>query len=286
MPSPYLSLGAILCLGAIPLVISAATVTPDVSPAKRTPIVAINSVVQQSARVTEADRKADSAYDFSETDLDSDGTHKTYDVDMLYGSPYQELVAIDGKPLSKDKRQEEDRKLREEISRRGHESPDERARRIAEYQKEQTRDRHFIQEFVGAFSFKLKGEEKLDGREVYVVDAVPRRDFHPSDRESTVLTGMRGTLFIDEQTDQWVKAEAEVTHPVSIVGFIATVEPGTQFILEKAPLADNIWVPRHFTMTAKAHILALIPHHKHQDVAYFNYRKANPPNSQPGTPGS
>ena len=284
MPSPCLSLGAILCLSAIPLVTSVGTITPDVSPAKRTPTVDINSIVQQSARVTEADRKQDSAYDFTETDLVSDGSHKTYNVHMLYGSPYQELTAIDGRPLPKSKRQEEERKLREEISRREHESREQRASRIAEYEKEQARDQHFIREFVAAFTFKLKGEERLDGHEVYVVDAVPRRDFHPDDRESMVLTGMRGTLFIDKKTDQWVKAEAEVTHPVSIAGFLATVEPGTQFVLEKAPLADNIWMPRHFTMTAKAHILSLIPHHKHQDVAYFNYRKAKAPS--PGAPGS
>jgi len=112
---------------------------------------------------------------------------------------------------------------------------------------------------------------------VFVVEALPRPDFHATDRDSTVLTAMRGTLYIDTQTDQWVKAEAEVAHPVSIVGFIAKVEPGTRFVLEKMPMKDNVWLPRHFTMTAKADILSLIPHRKHEDVTYFNYHKARPP---------
>lgn len=40
--------------------------------------------------------------------------------------------------------------------------------------------------------------------------------------------------------------EATVIHPVSIEGFLAQVEPGTQFKLEKMPVADGIWLPKHF----------------------------------------
>jgi hypothetical protein len=277
MPSSILSLGAILCLSTIPLIIS--TGTPDASPAKGNSTIDITSIVQQSARVTEADRRASFEYDFSETDWEPDDSHKTYAVRMLYGSPYRQLIAIDATSLPRDEQQEEQHKLREEISRRAHESPEQRAHRIAEYDNERTRDRRFIEEFVRASNFKLKGEEKLDGHEVYVVDAVPRRDFHPTDRESTVLTGMRGTLFIDKQTDQWVKAEAEVTQPVSIVGFIARVEPGTRFVLEKMEVDDGVWLPRHFAMTAKAAIFSFIPHRKHEDVAFFDYHKAKQPPS-------
>lgn len=278
MQGSYLSWGAILCLSVLPLMIPSGTATPDVTPAKRTPAVDINAIVQRSARVTEADRENSSEYEFSETDWETDNSHKTFAVHMLYGSPYRQLIAIDGKPLPQDQRQEEERKLREETSRRAHETPDQRAQRIDEYTKEKTRDRHFIEEFVSAFHFELKGEKKLDQRDVYVVEAVPRPDFHPTDRDSKVLTGMRGTLYIDKQTDQWVRAEAEVTHPVSMLGFIATVEPGTRFVLEKMPMKDDVWLPRHFSMSAKADIFSLIPHHKHEDVTYFNYHKARPPN--------
>lgn len=275
------SLIAVICLATMPLLVSARG--PELA---RTNALAnndreidINAIVQRSARVTEADREASSEYEYSQTDWEPGGSHKTYAVHMLYGSPYRQLIAIDGEPLPGDKQQEEERKLREETSRRAHESPQQRARRIAEYKKERTRDRRFIEEFIHAFNFKLKGQQELDQRDVYVVEATPRPDFHPTDRDSAVLTGMRGTLYIDMQTDQWVKAEAEVTHPVSMAGFIATVEPGTRFALEKTRLEDNLWLPAHFTMTAKAEILSVIHHHKHEDVTYFNYHKARPPSS-------
>ena len=281
MPSLISSLVAVICLGTMPLLVPVRgqELSRTNAPAHTDRDIDINAIVQRSAHVTEADREASSEYEFSETDWEPDGSHKTYAVHMLYGSSYRQLIAIDGKPLPEDKQQEEERKLRQEIFRRAHESPKQRAKRIAEHKKENARDRRFIEEFVHAFHFELKGEQELDQREVYVVEAIPRPGFHPTDRDSTVLTGMRGTLYIDMQTDQWVKAEAEVTHPVSMAGFIATVEPGTSFVLEKTRLEDNIWLPRHFTMTAKAEILSLIHHHEHEDVTYFNYHKAKPPSS-------
>jgi hypothetical protein len=195
---------------------------------------------------------------------------------MLYGSPYRELIAIDGKRLPPDQQQKEERKLKEETSRRRHESPSYRADRISEFQKEQTRDRRFMEEFIRAFNFKVIGEQQLDYRQVYVIEATPRPNYHATDRDSRVLTGMRGTLWIDKQTYQWVKAEAEVVHPVSIVGLVAKIEPGTRFTLEKTPVADDIWLASHFTMTAKAEILDVFGHNRHEDVAYFDYHKAPP----------
>ena len=234
----------------------------------------INYVVQQSARVTEADRNANDKYDYYETILQSDGSHRTYSVRMLYGSPYEELISINGEPLRPDEQNQEEGKLQEEISRRKNESPNEHARRVAEFQKEQTRDRRFMEEFLSAFNFKLLGERRLNDRSVYVVEATLRPDYRATDRDSKVLTGMRGQLYIDQKSYQWVKAEAQVVHPVSITGFLATVEPGTRFVLEKMPVEGNIWLPKHFSMIAKAEILSFIGHKKHEDVVYFNYRRA------------
>ena len=277
MRNLILSLAAVLSTSAIPFVLSARG--GDELLKYKDGNIDINRIVQESARITEADRKASAGYDYSETDLEGDGVRKTYAVHMLGGSPYRELIAIDGKPLPQEKEAEEKRKLAAEMTRRRRESASQRADRIAEYEKESARDRRFIAEFVNAFTFKLESEQEMDHREVYVVDAIPRPDFRPTDRESIVLTGMRGTLYIDKKTGQWVKAEAQVTHPVSIVGFLATVNPGTRFVLEKMPVDGGVWLARHFTMTARANILSFIPHHKHEDVSFFDYHKAAQPPS-------
>ena len=245
------------------------------SVAARVPRPNVNEIVRQSAAVTEADRKASSVFDYSETEHAPDGTSRTYAVHMLYGSPYRELIAVNGKSLSPQDQEQERSKLEHEAARRAQETPGQRAHRIADYERDQARDRHFIEEFTHAFNFKLLGEHVLDGRQVYVIEATPRRDYQQTDRESQVLTGMRGKMWIDKQTNHWVKVEAEVIHPVSIAGFLATVEPGTRFELDKAPVEDGVWLPKHFEMKANAKVLGLFEHTKQQDENYFDYHKAS-----------
>jgi len=241
----------------------------------------IGKIVEQSAQATDADRKASSDFAYSETDSLGEGATKTYAVQMLLGSPYQQLVAVNGKPLANPAQERERQKLKHETSRREQESADQRRRRVAAYQKEQNRDRRFIEEFTRAFDFTLLGEQELDGRAVYLLQATPRAGYHPTDKASAVLTGMRGRLWIDKQTYQWVKVEAEVTRPVSMGGFLAKVERGTRFELEKMPVEGNIWLPKHFVMTSRARVLSLIPYRKDKDETYFNYHKTAQESGRP-----
>ena len=111
------------------------------------------------------------------------------------------------------------------------------------------------------------------GFEVYVLKATPRKGYKPPDRDSEVLTGMEGTLWIDQRTFQWVKVEAHVFHPVKIEGFLATVEPGTRFELEKRPVSGDIWMASHFSMRSNAKVLLLFPHKGEEDDLYFHYHK-------------
>ena len=254
---------------------SAAQAFADTSPAD------VSKIVEQSAQATDADRKASSHYSYYETDSVDQGATKTYTVQMLLGSPYQQLVALNGKPLSIAAQERERQKLNQETIRREQESTGQRTRRVTTYQKEQNRDRRFIEEFTRAFDFKLLGEQQLEGHSVYLLQATPRAGYHATDRASEVLTGMRGRLWIDKQTYQWVKVEAEVIHPVSIAGFLAKVERGTRFELEKMPVEGNIWLPKHFAMTSRAKILSVIPNKKDEDDTYFNYHKTAEENGLP-----
>lgn len=76
-------------------------------------------------------------------------------------------------------------------------------------------------------------------------------------------------MWIDTKEFQWVKVEAEAIRPVSIEGFLARVEPGTRFELEKAPVAPGVWLPKHFSMLSRARIMLVIPLKKQEDLTYF-----------------
>jgi hypothetical protein len=236
----------------------------------------VNQIVRRSAQATLADRRAAPGYDYFETDK-TDDSWKTYSVRMLFGSPYRVLIAVNGIPVSSGVRRQEREKLRAEIERRRTESPEARAGRIEKYEKNQQRDMRFIQEFVDAFDFKMTGLSWLNGFDVYVIRATPKPGYEPFDAESAVLTGMRGTLWIDRVTDQWVKVQAEVIRPVTIEGFLAQVEPGTRFELEQEPFHDGLWFPSHFSMKSKVRILFMFRYGQDQDESYYDYHPATGP---------
>ncbi len=221
-------------------------------------------IVRRSIAATRNDWRAQPSYSYFERDTDpSRGDSKTYKVTLMYGFPYQQLVAVNGKDLSKDERQDEQKKLREASEKRSKESKSERASRVSGYESDRERDHRMMEEMADAFTFTLRGTGKLSGHPVYIIDAEPRQGYQPPDVHAKVLTGMKGTLWIDRSTFQWVKAEAHVVHPVSIAGFLADVQLGTYFELEKMPVSKDV------------KILGVFPKNDADNETFFQYRKQN-----------
>lgn len=131
-----------------------------------------------------------------------------------------------------------------------------------------------MEQLTEAFDFKLAGQSKLRSFRVYLLKATPKSGYQPPNMDCQVLPGMQGELWIDQKTFQWVKVTAQVIHPVSIEGFLAQVEPGTRFELEKTPVGDNIWLPSHFAMKSHAKVLFLVNHSSSEDDTYFDYAKS------------
>jgi len=234
----------------------------------------VATIIRRSAEVCERDWNAAPEFDNSERDRTKDGD-KTYAVTMLSGSPYERLIAVNGQNLNSAEQKEEQKKYDKAVAEREHESPNKRSRRIARYQAERRRDQTLLQQMTAAFDFRLVGKDTLNGYNVYVLKATPRPGYKPPDRDSRVLTGMEGTMWIDQNTFQWVKVEAHVIRPVRIEGFLAEVRPGTGFEFEKRPVAGDIWLASRFSMRSNAKVMLLIPHRGQEDDSYFDYHKTS-----------
>jgi hypothetical protein len=239
------------------------------------------TIIQRSVEANKLDWEAFPKYEFDETDFQPGGHTRTYHVTMILGSPYQQLISVDGKPLSPEQQAEEQRKFQQAIQTRRGETAEKHAKRVESYQKERARDHLLMNQLTIAFNFKLIGEQKLGPYKVYVLKAARRPGYNPPTREAEVLTGMEGKLWIDEQTFQWVKVEAHVIQPVSIEGFLARVEPGTRFELEQAPVGNGVWLRQHFVMRARAKILFFFNHYEQEEERYSNFRLADPSKAVP-----
>ena len=236
------------------------------------PRITVDAIIQNSVEANERDWKAAPQYAYFETIRNGRGS-KTNQVIMIGGSPYERLVKVNGRVLSLDEQEVEQKKLDRAMAERRFQTDRAAAKRVADYERDRQRDHIMIQQLTKAFDFKLIGEERLRGRNVYALRATPRPGYVPPTTEARVLLGMKGELWIDQQSFQWVKVLAQVVSPVNIAGFLATVQPGTYFELEKKPVDGEIWLPAHFTVSSRSKVLKVFRHQTDEDDTFFNYQR-------------
>jgi len=232
----------------------------------------VRDIIQKSVEANQRDFEAAPHYTYKETDR-SGFSSKTYQVLMIDGSPYNQLIAINGKALSPERNQEEVRKLNQVKAQRRSESPSQRRKRIESYEQDRRRDNEMTQQLTLAFNFKLIGERKSGGFDVYSLRAVPKPGYQPPNVDTQVLPGMTGELWIDVKSFQWVKVTARVIREVSIEGFLAQVEPGTRFELEKRPVGNGLWMASHFSMYSQAKVLFLFNHNSQENQTFWDYQR-------------
>jgi len=240
--------------------------------------VDVDQVVQRWVQATRADLDLAIQYGYRERIHDDDGT-KTYDVILIDGSPFKRLVSIDDRPLPHELARKEEQRFERAKAERADESPDEKAERLADYRKDFARAHRILEQMPRAFQYTLQSTQKIGARKAYVLHAVPRKSYDPPSIAAEVLTGMQGQFWIDTKSYQLIRAVAHVLKSVTIDGFLATVQPGTEFELEQKAIAPGLWLPTHFQIRSHSRILFFFPHHIDQDRTFSNYRReSSPPN--------
>jgi len=232
----------------------------------------IQQIIQKSVATNQADFKAATDFNWTETDRTAKGS-KTSRVTMIEGTPYYRLIALNGKPLSEAQSAQEEKKRQQVTAQRRAETPEQRQARVDKFEKERKRDNAMMDQLTQAFRFTMIGQRRVRGYSVYVLKAAPRPGYKPPSMETQVLTGMQGELWIDKTSFHWVKVTAQVIHPVSIEGFLAEVEPGTRFELENRPVGNGgVWEASHFSMRSNAKVFHLFTRESNDDENYFDYQ--------------
>jgi len=210
--------------------------------------VDVRTIVDRWTAANHADVAGASLFDYDERVRDDDGT-RTYEITFRHDVPYKRLIVKDGRAVTGDP-----------------------WRRIDDYQKSRERIDRILAEMPRAFQYTLQSSRQEHSRRVYVLTATPRSDYVPTSVEGQVLMGMRGEFWIDQRTYQLVRGSARVLRPVSIDGFLARIQPGTEFDVEQAPVGAGVWLPTHIAIHSHSSIVFLFHHHSSEDRTYFHYR--------------
>jgi hypothetical protein len=197
---------------------------------------------------------------------------KTHDVMELYGERVERLIAKDDKPLSNKDAAKEEERIQKLIDERKNESEDGRRKRLEKEEKDREQAREFVKEITDAYNFRFAGMERLEGREVYVIDADPRPGYEPRQREAKLLPKFRFRVWIDKADEEWVKLDAQCIDTVSVGWFIARVHRGSRVLIEQTQVNDEVWLPKSIALKLDARIL-LKGVNLDEDVSYRDYKK-------------
>src|SRR5262249_15415557 len=198
---------------------------------------------------------------------------RTYDVNFYYGEEYSRLVQKDDQALTEKDRKKEDEKLEKFLSKLRNQSDEERAKRAAKEKKQREEGRAFLRDMVNAYDFTLLGEEKVGGEDAWVIQATPRKDFHPTQPHADILSKIHGKLWIEKREYNWVKVEAETIDTISFGLFLFRIHKGTRVELENLHLNDEVWLPRRVYLNGGARLALLKNEAVEQEDIFTNYKK-------------
>ena len=167
---------------------------------------------------------------------------------LVNGVPFDQLVERDGKPPSAA----EERKQKDELDKLKREKPGQRAERLRKQEEENT---SIVQEVPKAFDFQLVGEEVLNGRPAYILQATPHLGYHAQGKYGGMYSKVAGKLWVDKQDLGWIKVDAQVIHPFSMGLFLVRLLRGAQIKMEQTRLDGGLWMPARVEVRAEAKIL-------------------------------
>jgi hypothetical protein len=198
---------------------------------------------------------------------------ETWEIINLFGESYSRLIQRDDKPLSAGEETKEQEKLEKFFNKLRRESEKERQKRQAKEKKRRAEERAYLHDIVNAYDFRIVGEEALDGRDVWVIEATPTKNFHPTQPHANLLSKITGKAWIDKQDYGWVKVEGEAIDTIPLALFLARIHKGTRFDLERVRLNNEIWLKHRFHVEAKARVLLLSNRSVELESTFSNFKK-------------
>ncbi len=161
------------------------------------------------------------------------------------------LLLVDGKPLTADQRQKEDKRLQRLVD-----DSDALASKQKSQQEDDARTRKMVRALPDAFLYEYAGtQNEAPWGELVNLRFKPNPNFNPPSRETLVYRGMQGTMAIAIPSYRIAKIEAQLFRDVTFGwGILGHLDSGGQFIVIQKPVEDGHWEASHMVLnfTGKA----------------------------------
>ncbi len=236
-------------------------------------------IMQRSLGHWREDLNAERNYTYQkrevQQELDKDGNVKkteikTYDVSIIYGEPYEKLIAKDDRPLSDKEQQKEDEKQNKFFEKQQKKSDEEREKEQAKEQQKFKRE--IADELPRMLKWQLVGEDEVSGRPTWVLTATPSKDYHPNSMGGRLLSKLNGKVWITKEDYQWAKVDATLQDDFTVGLFLFKLHKGMHLVFEQTRVNDEVWLPKSASFQGSGRV-AMMSGRFNNDTTFSNYRK-------------
>jgi len=198
---------------------------------------------------------------------------KTSEVLVIYGEQVERLIAKDDKPLFEGVAKKEEERIQKITDKRKNESDSDRRKRLEKEEKNREESRKFVLDVADAYNFRLVGNDLLDRRETWVLDAEPRPGYEPKSREAKMLPKLRGRIWIDKADLQWMKFDVTTIDTISFGLFLARIHKATRIMVEATRVNEEVWLPKHVAVHVDVRLALLKNYNEDVEQTYRDYKK-------------
>ena len=214
----------------------------------------------------------------TERHFDSAGSVKStetsaWETVVLDGEPYRRMLERNGKPLTPAEQKKEQEKLDKSVAKLAHETPEEKRRRLGGYEARRRKEREFLREIPDAYDLLLEGQAQMDGRQAWVISGTPKAGYQTKSREAKSLLKIRGKLWVDQGSYQWIRLEAQTTETISFGLFLARLNAGSNLVFEQLPADSDLWLPKRLYMRGAGRLGLVKKIAMDEEIVWSNYRK-------------
>lgn len=236
-----------------------------------------------------SDRLLQSQYTFNlketEIQLDKQGNTKETHVDKYEVYPsleedltYLRLISKDGKPLSPEEIEKQDRKADRKFRERERELQkagiDERAQRLAKEAEEKRKEDVVIDELFHLYDISMVRRDTIEGHAAILLEFRPRPRYKPSTREGKILAKLAGRAWFCEEDQQLIQIEVELIDNLSFgLGLLARLNKGATGVLLRRRVNNEIWLPAEARFSGTARLLVLKGIRIKAISEFSNYKK-------------
>ncbi|MGI9103042.1 MAG: hypothetical protein ACR2IF_11430 [Terriglobales bacterium] len=179
------------------------------------------------------------------------------------------LLLVDGKPLTAEQRQKEDKRLQRLV-----EDPSALASKQQSQKEDDARTRKMVAAMPDAFLYDYAGtQDEAPWGELVLLRFKPNPNFNPPSRETMVYRGMQGTMAIAVPAYRLAKIEAKLFRDVTFGwGILGHLDSGGQFVVIQKPVEDGHWEASHMVLNFTGKALLFKTIRINEDETSSDYR--------------